>query len=184
VFSASLDSALLFFCLGTAFFLYGESFPELWSALTMPNAIAQEVSLLSSSKHGLGYLTPNDWTLIVDKASRINFRKGQTLIQRGKKSNGVYLLVKGAARVQILSHSTSPEIRVGEICGEMSFLDDVPASANVIAQQDVEAFFLDRPTLEKLFELFPHLASRFYRSLATNLSHRLREWIEPKLDRS
>jgi signal-transduction protein with cAMP-binding, CBS, and nucleotidyltransferase domain len=183
VFSASLDLALLFLCLGTAFFIYGESFPELGSARTMPNAIAQEVSLLSSSKHGLGYLTPNDWTLIVDKATRINFRKGQTLIQRGKKSNGVYLLVKGAARVQILSHSTSPEIGVGEICGEMSFLDDVPASANVIAQQDVEAFFLDRPTLEKLFELFPHLASRFYRSLATNLSHRLREWIEPKLDR-
>jgi CRP-like cAMP-binding protein len=85
--------------------------------------------------------------------------------------------------VRILSRSTSPEVGVGEICGEMSFLDDVPASANVIAQQDVEAFFLDRPTLEKLFELFPHLASRFYRSLATNLSHRLREWIEPKLDR-
>ena len=98
-----------------------------------------------------------------DKASRINFRKGQTLVQSGKKSNGICLLVKGAARVQIL--------------------DDVPASANVIAQSDVEAIFGDRPKLEKLFELFPHLASRFYRSLATNLSHRLRKWIEPKLDR-
>jgi CRP-like cAMP-binding protein len=61
----------------------------------------------------------------------------------------------------------------------MSFLDDVPASANVMAQEDLETLFVDRPTLEGLFELFPHLASRFYRSLATNLSHRLREWIEP-----
>ena len=143
----------------------------------MPNAIAQEVSLLSSSKHGLGYLTPNDWTLIVDKARRINFRKGQTLVQRGKKSNGVYLLVKGAARVQILSHSTSPEIGVGEICGEMSFLEDSAASASVIAEKDIEAYHLDRATLQSLFELFPHLGSRFYRSLATNLSHRLRELI-------
>jgi extracellular factor (EF) 3-hydroxypalmitic acid methyl ester biosynthesis protein len=146
----------------------------------MPKVIAQEVSVLSSSKHGLVYLTPNDWTLVADKASRVNFRKGQTLVHRGKRSNGVYLVVKGRARVQILSHSTSPEIGPGEVCGEMSFLDDVPASADVIAQEDVAAYYLDRATLESLFELFPHLASRFYRSLATNLSHRLREWIEPR----
>ncbi|MGA9509274.1 MAG: hypothetical protein WBV55_11715 [Candidatus Sulfotelmatobacter sp.] len=65
----------------------------------MPKVIAQEVSVLASSKHGLVYLTANDWTLVTDKASRVNFRKGQTLIHRGKKSNGVYLLVKGVARV-------------------------------------------------------------------------------------
>lgn len=147
----------------------------------MPKVIAQEVSVLATSKYGLVYLTANDWTLVADKASRVNLRKGQALVTRGKKSNGVYLLVKGVARVQIPSQKTTPEIGPGEICGEMSFLDDVPASANVIAQEDVEAYYLDRPTLESLFELFPHLASRFYRSLATNLSHRLREWIEPSL---
>jgi CRP-like cAMP-binding protein len=147
----------------------------------MSKATTQEVSVLSSSKQGLVYLTANDWTLVADKATRVSFRKGQTLVQRGKRSNGVYLVVKGKARVQIQSHPTSPEIGPGEVCGEMSFLDDVPASADVIAQQDVEAYYLDRATLEGLFELFPHLASRFYRSLATNLSRRLREWIEPKL---
>jgi CRP-like cAMP-binding protein len=60
----------------------------------------------------------------------------------------------------------------------MSFLEDAPASANVTAEQDVEALHVDRSTLESLFELFPHLASRFYRSLATNLSRRLRDLIE------
>jgi CRP-like cAMP-binding protein len=147
----------------------------------MSKVTAQEVSVLSSSKQGLVYLTANDWTLVADKAVRVSFRKGQTLVHRGRRSNGVYLVVKGKARVQIQSHAASPEIGAGEVCGEMSFLDDVPASADVIAQQDVEAYYLDRATLEGLFELFPHLASRFYRSLATNLSRRLREWIEPKL---
>jgi CRP-like cAMP-binding protein len=146
----------------------------------MPKAIEQEVSVLSSSRHGLVYLTANDWTLVVDKATRVSFRKGEVLVQRGKRTNGVYLLVKGIARVQIPSNPVSPEIGPGEICGEMAFLEDAPASANVIAAQDVEAYHLDRPTLEGLFELFPHLASRFYRSLATNLSRRLRELIEPK----
>ena len=110
----------------------------------MPKVIAQEVSVLATSKYGLVYLTANDWTLVADKASRVNLRKGQALVTRGKKSNGVYLLVKGTARVQIPSQKTTPEIGPGEICGEMSFLDDVPASANVIAQEDVEAYYLDR----------------------------------------
>jgi hypothetical protein len=34
--------------------------------------------------------------------------------------------------------------------------------------------------LQDLFELFPHLASRFYRSVAVNLSRRLREQIVAK----
>jgi CRP-like cAMP-binding protein len=85
--------------------------------------------------------------------------------------------------VQIPSQTASPEIGPGEICGEMSFLEDTTANVSVIANQDVEAFHLDRATLERLFELFPHLASRFYQSLAVNLSRRLREMIEPGLVR-
>ncbi len=148
----------------------------------MPKVIEQEVLVLSSSKNGLVYLTPNDWTLVVDKAARVTFPKGQTLVQKGKRSNGVYLLLRGTAKVQILTRSIRPEIGPGQICGEMSFLDDAPASANVIAHDDVEAFYVDRSTLESLFELFPHLASRFYRSLATNLSQRLRDVIGPSAE--
>jgi CRP-like cAMP-binding protein len=145
----------------------------------MPKVIGQEVSLLSSSRNGLIYLTPNDWALVADKATRVTLRKGEALVYRGKKSNGVYLLLKGRARVQIPMQGVLPEIGPGEVCGEMSFLEDAPASADVVAREDVEAYQLDRSTLESLFELFPHLASRFYRSLATNLSHRLRDLIEP-----
>jgi CRP-like cAMP-binding protein len=145
----------------------------------MANVIAEEVSVLSSSKDGLIYLTANDWALVADKAARVTFRKGEALLQRGKKSNGIFLLLKGTARVQIQSQAVSPRIGPGEICGEMSFLEDVPPSVNVVAQEDVEAYQLDRSTLETLFELFPHLASRFYRSLAMKLSRRLRDLIEP-----
>jgi CRP/FNR family transcriptional regulator, cyclic AMP receptor protein len=145
----------------------------------MPKVIEQEVSVLSSSKHGLIYLTANDWTLVADKASRVHFKKGDVLVQRGNRANGVYLLLKGTARVHIPSQPVVRVIGPGEICGEMSFLEDAPASASVTAEGNVEAFHLDRPTLQSLFELFPHLASRFYRSLATNLSRRLRELIGP-----
>jgi CRP-like cAMP-binding protein len=137
----------------------------------------QEVVTLLSAKKGLAYLTMNDFTLLADKAHRVRFKKGDVIVPKGKKVNGVYLLLKGAARVHVLSQSGIPKIGPGEICGEMSFLEDAPASVNVIADEEVEAYHLDRLTLQSLFELFPHLGSRFYRSLATNLSHRLRDLI-------
>jgi CRP-like cAMP-binding protein len=142
----------------------------------MSKSTEQEVLVLSSSKHGLVYLTSNDWALVVDKANRVQFKEGTILIQKGKRANGVYLLLKGSARVVIPSQA-SRILGPGEICGEMSFLEDSPASASVIAEGDVEAYHLDRSALQSLFELYPHLGSRFYRSLATNLSHRLREVI-------
>ena len=145
----------------------------------MAKSTAQEFTVLSSSKHGLVYLTANDWALVADKAIRVHFRKGDALVQRGRRANGVYFLLKGTAKVDIPSQPGARIIGGGEVCGEMSFLEDAPASASVIAEEEVEAYHLDRPTLQSLFELFPHLGSRFYRSLATNLSRRLRELIGP-----
>jgi len=147
----------------------------------MSKVIDQDISVLSSSQRGLRYLTANDWTLVADKASRVRFRKGQNIVQKGKATDGIYLLLSGTAQVQISSKPPLPEIGPGEICGDMSFLEDGPASANVTALGDIDALHLDRATLESLFELFPHLASRFYRSLAANLSHRLRDLIASKL---
>jgi len=143
----------------------------------MSRIIEQEISVLSSSKQGLIYLTANDWTLVADKASRVRFKKGEVVVQRGKRADGVYLLLAGTVRVQIPSQRAARAMGPGEICGEMSFLEDAPASAQVVADGDVEALFLGRNTLQTLFELFPHLGSRFYRSLATNLSRRLRGLI-------
>jgi CRP-like cAMP-binding protein len=139
----------------------------------------QDVAVLSAAKGGLVYLTPNDWMLIADKAVRRQFKAGESIVQQGKRTHGVYLLVKGAASVQIPSKGGALGINAGEPCGEISFLDELPATANVVAKEEVETYYLDRATLQSMFELFPHLGSRFYHSLSTILSRRLRELIAP-----
>lgn len=136
----------------------------------------QDLSVLSSAKSGLVYLTANDWALIADKAARQQFKPGDHIVQLGRRTHGLYLLVKGTASVQIPSQAART-IGPGEACGEISFLDELPATANVVANEAVEAYYLDRPTLQSLFELFPHLGSRFFHSLAAILSRRLREVI-------
>ena len=143
----------------------------------------QDVSVLSAAQNGLMFLTANDWKLIADKAVRREFKRTNTIVARGKRTHGIFLLLKGSASVQIPSQSTR-HIGPGEICGEISFLDELPATANVIADEEVDAYFLDRPTLQSLFELFPHLGSRFYQSLAAILSRRLRELIDPLPEKS
>jgi len=138
----------------------------------------QEIAVLVSAKNGLNYLTANDWTLISDKASRMQFRPGDQFVHRGKRTQGIYLLLKGTAFVQIAAYGKPREIGPGDVCGEISFLDELPATADVVANETVSAYYLDRPTLQSLFELFLHLGSRFYRSLASILSRRLRELID------
>jgi|SRR5450432_1793613 CRP/FNR family cyclic AMP-dependent transcriptional regulator len=145
----------------------------------MSNAAAPELSLLSTAPNGLRYLTANDWALIADKATRVRFKKGERILQAGKQPAGVYLILKGSAKVHIAAATSAPALGPGEVCGEMSFLEDARASASVVAEDAVEAYLVDRATLQSLFELFPHLASRFYRSLAMNLSRRLRDVITP-----
>jgi hypothetical protein len=139
-----------------------------------------DVSVLSAAKLGLVYLTPNDWALIADKAMRKQFKARESIVQHDRRTHGIFILLKGTASVQIASQESTREIGVGEVCGEISFLDELPATANVVANGSVEAYYLERTTLLSLFELFPHLGSRFYRSLAAILSRRLREVIDPK----
>jgi CRP-like cAMP-binding protein len=139
-----------------------------------------DLSVLMAAKNGLVHLTANDWALIADKAVRRQFRPGETIVQRERRTHGIFLLLKGTATVRIASQATVREIGPGEICGEISFLDELPATANVVANEPLEAYYLDRASLQSLFELFPHLGSRFYQSLAAILSRRLREVIDPK----
>jgi|SRR5579862_2392591 len=138
----------------------------------------QDVSVLSAAKNGLVFLTANDWALIADKAVRRQFKAGEPIVQQGKRTHGVFLLLKGSATVQIPLKG-SVGIGPGEACGEISLLDELPATVTVVAKEDVEAYYLDRLTLQSMFELFPHLGSRFYQSLAAILSRRLRELIGP-----
>ena len=137
------------------------------------------LSVLQTAKNRLEYVTQNDWMLIVDRAKRTVFKKDDVLIQAGKQNKTVYLLAKGSAKVESTKVFIA-QIEAGEICGEMAFLENGVASASVLAAGELEVCAIEWPALLDLFELYPHLGSRFYRSLAVNLSRRLREAIGAK----
>jgi extracellular factor (EF) 3-hydroxypalmitic acid methyl ester biosynthesis protein len=132
---------------------------------------------LAVAKSQLQYVNRNDWVLILDKAKLLNFKKDETLIQMGKQPAMVIVIMKGKAEVRNGFGVKIAEICPGEICGEMAFLENGKASASVVAEEPMVVYGVDWPTLQDLFELYPPLASRFYRSLAVGLSRRLRGQI-------
>lgn len=146
--------------------------------MSSPSRAAQEnlLSALQDAKNRLQYLSHNDWTLIIDRAKHLTLKKNELLMQQGKSSKTLYLIAAGRISVTVAGVPLA-RLGPGETCGEMSFLEDSVASATAVAEEEVQAFAIEWQTLSNLFELFPHLASRFYRSLALNLSRRLREQI-------
>jgi CRP-like cAMP-binding protein len=136
----------------------------------------QLLASLQAEKNRLQYLSQNDWMLLLDRAQPVTFKKGDVLVQQASQSKTLYLIAAGKVKVSI-STKVLAQIGPGEVCGEMAFLEDSNPSATATAEEEVQAFSIEWKTLIELFELFPHVASRFYRSLAVNLSRRLREQI-------
>ncbi len=131
---------------------------------------------MSRTFAGLHYLTGNDCSLLIDRSERKVFGAGEDLIQHGRQTKVLYLLVRGRVRIDG-QQGTIAHIAEGDVCGEMAFLEDSLPSATAVAEEDVEAYALRWEMLRDLFELFPHLASRFYRSVAVILSQRLRQQL-------
>lgn len=132
---------------------------------------------MDPSKNGLQFLTPNDWALLRDKAREIQFAKDQRLIHEGLVGNTLYILKTGTARVERKNAGHAIRIatlKAGDICGEMSFIEKTSASASVVADEPLTADALDAAVLAQIFESFPHVGSRFFRSVALMLSRRLR----------
>jgi hypothetical protein len=168
--SARLGTAPLFFANRTVS-------ADIGQRAMLKGSPQQDLSVLTKTKNGLVFLTANDWHLIADKATRLQFKAGDPIVQRGRRTHGIFVVLSGTAAVQISGQGAERPITMGQVCGEISFLDELPATATVVASEPVEALYLDRPLLQSLIELYPHLGSRFYHSLAAILSHRLRQMI-------
>src|SRR4051794_31861609 len=120
------------------------------------------------------YLTENDHTLIMSKTKPVTFGKGEPLIREGTPSPAFYMIRSGSVRVQ-RGLTALATLQSGNVCGEMTLLEATPASASVIAEEVVVADAVDVESMREIFLAFPHLGSRFYRSIALALSSRLRD---------
>ncbi len=135
------------------------------------------VAALRGSRKALLHVTDNDWFLMISKSERRTFAKGETILQHGKQTRALYFIVRGEASILSAQNWPIASVGPGEVIGEMAFLEDSKPSAHVVAHEAVELLAIPWDALRQLFEMYPHMASRFYHSLALSLSRRLRQQI-------
>jgi CRP-like cAMP-binding protein len=107
---------------------------------------------------------------------RITYAKGKRILAEGEDPGGIHLIRAGKVRVERSGGATPiATLGLGEIFGEISFIDKSGASASVVAEEDTAIDFISNASLEALFAESPQLAVRLYRSVALVLAGRLRE---------
>ena len=126
----------------------------------------------------LKYLTIEDYSILLEKAQIATYKQHDVILKEGRLSEAIYLLRKGMVRIE--RAATGKDVAIaflepGEVFGEISFLEGVPTTSGVIAQEDVEVCVFDREELAGLLSTKPGLSDRFYQSLAHNLSSRLHQ---------
>ena len=134
---------------------------------------------MTSAKHlpddAFPYLSLDERDRLLAHGREQRFEAGEEILRERHRSRAVYVLLKGRVAVEkdhLGVGVVVDELRPGAVFGEVSYLDGSPASASIVAREEVEVFVLDE--LDDLLTSDPALASGFYRSLATLLARRLR----------
>jgi CRP-like cAMP-binding protein len=125
----------------------------------------------------LGSLTDSDAAWIARTGTRRRINKGDILIHEGQPAEFLIVLLQGEFVVSDKSLGEIARLGVGEIVGEMSFLDAAPPSATVSAVSEGLALFLEKKTMSAKLESDVGFGCRFYRALAIFLADRLRATV-------
>jgi CRP-like cAMP-binding protein len=97
---------------------------------------------------------------------------GTVLLRKGAPPDGLRVLLKGEAEVRI-GTTILARLDIGDVFGEISFILERPATADVVASTEVSLLVMKRKIIDRLVELRPHVAGALYRSLVTELARRL-----------
>jgi CRP-like cAMP-binding protein len=110
---------------------------------------------------------------LVDSVAERQFRKGETLLERGRLGSNMMILVSGRARVSATSAEgkevTLMILEPGMTLGELGLLDGKPRSADVIAMTNCLVLLLERRDFLPLLTQNPDLALRLMGVLCDRL---------------
>ena len=93
-------------------------------------------------------LTAEQAQSIADAVVKRRFRRGELVVEQGRKSNALFILLNGRARV-LTSDTRGREVILavlesGDYVGEMSLIDNEPHSATVRAEVQTDMLVLQR----------------------------------------
>lgn len=111
--------------------------------------------------------------LVADAVTKQRFKRGENIVEQGKNSAAMYIVLAGRARV-LMSNDLGREVILarlaqGDCIGEMSLIDGEPHSATVSAETQVDALVLGRLAFSQCLSASSLLAEAVMRALVQRL---------------
>jgi CRP-like cAMP-binding protein len=118
-------------------------------------------------------LTADQAQAIADSVVKRRFRRGELVVEQGRKSNALFILLNGRARV-LTADSRGREVILavlesGDYVGEMSLIDNEPHSATVRAEIQTDMLVLARADFARCLPESSTLAYGILRGLVRRL---------------
>ena len=126
----------------------------------------------------LKFLTDEQRRELTQGAENRHYQEGEIILPEGAQRRAIFLIKDGVVRVERGHMGFNVEVsrlHLGEIFGEMSFVEEYGASASVIAGSEVDVDIIDEQQVQSLGDADPAFYGKFYHSIAEVLSRRLRE---------
>ena len=120
-------------------------------------------------------LTASQAASVADSVVKSRFKRGESIVEQGKKSNALSIILTGRARVM----STDPRgrevilatMRPGDYVGEMSLIDNEPHSATVRADIQTDVLVLGRLEFARCLPENSSMAYAVMKGLVERLRH-------------
>ena len=120
-------------------------------------------------------LTENQAVAVAEAVVKQRFKKGEVLIEQGKKSDALIIILTGRVRVMTTDAKGREVILAtlypGDPMGEMSLIDNEPHSASVQAEMQTDALVLGRAEFTRCMPEVGSMAHAIMRSLVRRLRH-------------
>ena len=128
----------------------------------------------------LGYLQDADILWLAHNGHVRSHDPGHILIHAGQPITELFFVTDGSFAVTSPSGQPLATLSLGDVIGEMSFVEKALPSATVTAQDNARVLAVPRAAIHAAFATNPAFAARFYRALAVYLSDRLRTLSTPQ----
>ncbi len=120
-------------------------------------------------------LTAAQAQVISSAVIKRRFKRGESLVEQGEKSDALYILLTGRARV-MASDSRGREVILatlaqGDYLGEMSIIDNQPHSATVRAEVQTDVLMLGRTEFSRCLSENAAMSLVVMRGLVKRLRH-------------
>jgi CRP-like cAMP-binding protein len=117
------------------------------------------------------HMSRDEIDALAPQVEHLHYGKGELIVQRLDESGGIHLLLKGALLANQYARSGREigyrRISAGGYFGEISAIDGLPRSVNIMALEDVRVARLPQTLVQSLFERSP----RFMRAILEDLAN-------------